>query len=101
MGSACMQASAILRPFADGEEKMDAALMLFTRLVSNSSLEGLSAREQKRLSSRLGVLTAFRATNPTGHYELSLSSVWNMTQSGRKSAGIGPCLRGGGGGQKL
>ncbi|KAK9822745.1 hypothetical protein WJX74_003017 [Apatococcus lobatus] len=69
------QAKIILQSFSEGEEKLQAALIIFTRLDSNFQLEGLSQRESKRLGGRLGVLGAFRADNPTGHYELSLSSL--------------------------
>lgn len=73
--SVLLQAKTILHCFSDGEEKLDAAVMIFTRLDPHSKLEGLSQRESKLLRARLGVLGAFRADNPTGHYELSLSCV--------------------------
>ena len=69
------QAKVILESFSEGEEKLEAALIIFTRLDPHSKLEGLSQWESKWLAGRLGVLGAFRADNPTGHYELSLSSV--------------------------
>ena len=70
-----LQAETILQSFSEGEEKLNAALIIFTRLESHCKLEGLSPRESKWLRERLGVLGAFRANNPTGHYELSLSCV--------------------------
>ena len=83
--SGCMQAGRILQCFTEGDEKLDAALMLYTRLEAHARPEGLSKRETRLLAERLGVLAAFRADNPTGHYELSLPSVsWSKKKERKR-----------------
>ncbi|KAK9826070.1 hypothetical protein WJX74_010164 [Apatococcus lobatus] len=67
------QATRILQHLQEGDEKVDAALILFTRLASYDTLERLSPRDARRFRKRLGVKVAFRSDNPTGHYELELA----------------------------
>ena len=69
------QATRILQHLQEGDEKVDAALILYTRLASYDTLERLSLRDERRFRKRLGVKMAFRSDNPTGHYELELALV--------------------------
>ncbi len=70
----------MLQHFQEGDEKVDAALILFTRLADYDSPPRLAPRDERRFSHRLGVKAAFRADNPTGHYELELSLVGNSLE---------------------
>ena len=75
MWSLCLQASRILQHLQEGDEKVDAALILFTRLATYDTPIQLSPRDERRFRRRLGVKMAFRSDNPTGHYELELALV--------------------------
>ena len=70
-----LQVHRVLEHFQEGNQRVDAALILFTRLAGYDAQAQLSLRDDLRFRLRLGVMAAFRADNPTGHYELELALV--------------------------
>ncbi|EFJ39459.1 hypothetical protein VOLCADRAFT_108627 [Volvox carteri f. nagariensis] len=76
----CSQAAALLRSFSIGDELVLAAALLFTRCADldenvTELMKGLGdAHSQDALQHTLGWYSFLRFTNPTGHYELALSS---------------------------
>ncbi|GMH42451.1 hypothetical protein BSKO_10370 [Bryopsis sp. KO-2023] len=71
------QAGSLLGSFEWRPERIEAAVMLFGRVIDpqnmSSMMEGFSEAELRRVYSMLGILVFFSPDNPTGRYTLDLS----------------------------
>ncbi|CAD7702924.1 unnamed protein product, partial [Ostreobium quekettii] len=75
----CHQIGHMLQSFTLGDERVDAAVVLFARAVDtdvhlNALLEPLHERERRQFLQLLGFYAYYVFTNPTGHYELNLTT---------------------------
>lgn len=73
------QITRLLRAFETGDALVQVACVLFTRCVDlEDSADAINAampqRDAQCFREQLGHVVAFRGSNPTGHYEMSLTN---------------------------